>query len=189
MLLTSLEDVRELIVGLGYIKDGKEPMSRFWCPRLFGLSAAVIALSVDWWLKIQAREFIPDFGGEIEVTPYISLVLVKNTGISFGLLATEGGTVQPLVWITSLGLAVVTIWAFLSTNALEATAYGLIVGGGLGNTLDRVLFGGVTDFIYVSSGSIAFPVFNGADVFITSGAFGILFISIRNLYSSHSTVN
>lgn len=132
----------------------------------------------------QATKYFIFFGlgleqrGQIDVLPPL-LVLKRgyNTGINFGLFSDAGYSAK---WIL-IGIALViciglVAWARrgLSTR-LEFACAGLIVGGALGNALDRVFHPGVLDFLNMSCCGIQNPyIFNFADVFIFVGAFGLL---------------
>lgn len=149
----------------------------------FGLTVAAIACAIDQGSKLYLV-FVYDLAANpTRLGPYFDFVLTKNTGISYGLFASEGAMGQ---WIL-LGFkaaAVVLLWAWLSRaeNRLTALSLGLIVGGALGNAIDRVAYGWVVDFVFfhVSGANWRFNwyVFNLADVAIVAGVIGLLYESL-----------
>ncbi|MDP8915886.1 MAG: signal peptidase II [Pseudomonadota bacterium] len=135
----------------------------------YALAAAVLVLdqlSKLWvleGLKLEER-------GSIEVLPILSLSMVWNRGVSFGLLQAQQDLARWGLAAFSAAVAVaLVLWARRVQRPLLATALGLIIGGAVGNLIDRVRFGAVADFIDVS-GLGFFPwVFNVADSAITIG--------------------
>ena len=109
----------------------------------------------------------------IPVTGFFNLVLGFNTGVSFGLFG------QAPAWLLmAFTLAIVAgllVWIHRSDSRLTASALGLVVGGALGNLLDRLRQGAVTDFLDFYIGSYHWPAFNLADVAIVCGG-GLLLV-------------
>jgi signal peptidase II len=107
----------------------------------------------------------------VEIMPMFNLVLTWNRGVSFGLFA-MGTDLGP--WILSILalviVAVLLVWLRAAEGKLIAVALGLIVGGAIGNVIDRVIYGAVVDFLDVYWGSYHWPAFNVADSGITVGA-------------------
>jgi signal peptidase II len=134
----------------------------------FVIAAAVIVADqvVKYWilsiLHLQEGESLP-FAGPIHLTG------VWNHGVSFGFLQAQVDLVRWLLAIFSLAVAAMLAgWVRTTERAMFATAVGLVIGGALGNAIDRVRFGAVADFIDVTR--IYFPwVFNVADSAITIG--------------------
>ena len=111
-----------------------------------------------------------------ELTPIFDLAMVCNPGISFGLL---GGDSQLKRWLLTAFAAIMclVIWNFLSKeeNRLTRLSFALIIGGAIGNGIDRILNGAVTDFVHVADLLPFFPwVFNVADSAITIGVIGLI---------------
>ena len=154
----------------------------FWGP-VSRLGAVVAALTFvadqlnKWWLlavfDIAGR-------GRVTVLPFLDLVYVKNQGISYGLLTQDGFLGQ---WLLT-GFAIVcstamTIWlARGDTGRLLAVSLGLIIGGAMGNALDRALAGGVHDFYSLHAFGFYWYVFNIADAAIVAGVLGLLYDSL-----------
>ena len=153
-----------------------------WGPlSCFGLSIALATLVVDqahkWWMLIGYR--IQD-KGRVEVTPFLDLVFVKNTGVSYGLFLQDTRQGQ---WLLALfaGLAVLAMALWLArgvTDRLVAGSLGLIMGGALSNAIDRILLGGVADFFSLHAYGFYWYVFNLADVAIVAGVAGLLYDSL-----------
>ena len=92
----------------------------------------------------------------------------RNNGITFGLFGEVPWWALTGVALTVTALLLLMMWR--ATRAPEATAYGLIAGGALGNVIDRVRFGAVTDFLDFHLGTYHWPAFNLADVAVVTGA-------------------
>ena len=148
-----------------------------------GLSIALVTLVLDqvhkWWMldiyQIQHRE-------RVTLTPFLDLVFVLNQGISYGLLAQQGAAAQ---WILA-GFAVcaalaLALWlAGGSSGRVWAISLGLLIGGAIGNAMDRVRLGGVADFFSMHAFGFYWYVFNIADVAIVAGIAGLLYDSFTS---------
>lgn len=121
------------------------------------------------------------FGEVIPVTPFFDLVLVFNRGAAFSFLADHSGWQR---WFFT-GLAVVISGWLLALmhrhrdERLLPAAFALIIGGALGNGLDRAWYGAVVDFVHFHWGSFSWYIFNIADVAIVVGVLGLLYESFR----------
>lgn len=138
------------------------------------LGTAVLAAATDQASKWAILEHVMIPPRIIEVAPFFNLSLGFNRGVSFGMFG--DGTVGP--WLLSgLALAIVAFllrWAARSTSRTEATALGAIVGGALGNVIDRVRQGAVTDFLDFHALGWHWPAFNLADAAIFCGVATLL---------------
>lgn len=133
-------------------------------------AAAVVAavLVADQVTKAIVRADIAP-GEHVEVLPFLDLVHVRNDGIAFGAL---GGSSVVLVLVT---LAMIGIVAFFATHPTRRGAWltaGLLLGGALGNVIDRIHQGHVTDFFKIPH----WPAFNVADIAITFGVLSLFFV-------------
>lgn len=145
---------------------------RLAAPRLFyrmcGLSAVVILL--DQVSKLWIFRVLLEQQAEIVVLPIFSLVKRYNTGISFSVFATDHATgpwiFALLATIIALGLLV---WLSQTADRLPAVGLALVVGGAIGNVIDRVREGAVMDFLLFHWRDWAWPAFNLADTAITIG--------------------
>jgi signal peptidase II len=121
--------------------------------------------------------------GPVRLGPFFDLVLTRNTGISYGLFQTQGALGQGVL-LAVKALAVVLLWIWLShaRGRLAALSLGLIIGGAVGNAIDRLAYGWVADFVFfhVSTATWRFEwyVFNLADVAIVAGVIGLLYESL-----------
>lgn len=109
----------------------------------------------------------------LPLLPGFNLTFLRNDGVTFGLLGDVPWWALALVGVAVCGLITMMMWR--STRRIEAMAYGLIVGGALGNIIDRLRFGAVTDFLDFYVGNTYWPAFNIADVAIVTGV-ALLFV-------------
>ncbi len=144
----------------------------------------VLTRAVTGWLALAAGVALLDqlakyaishtlvHGRDIAVTPFFNLVLVYNSGAAFSFLSTASGWQREFF----IGVAVVaSVWIgyLLVRHAGERLfcfALALILGGAIGNVIDRVRIGAVVDFLHFHAGGYSFPAFNLADAAITLGA-------------------
>ena len=130
---------------------------------------------IDRFSKIKIINYILSNNNSIYVNNYLNLDLVWNTGIGFGFLALDGGTLYHLIsliiFIVILGLIFFIIKSSLES---EKFLYSMILGGALGNFYDRALYFAVPDFIDIHFNDYHWFTFNIADIFISLGI--ILFI-------------
>ena len=150
-----------------------------WGPlSLLGLGIAIVTVALDqvhkWWMlgvyEIQNK-------GRVAVTPFLDLVYVKNTGISYGLFLQERRQGQwMLAGFAGLGRLAMAVWLARGvTTRLVAASLGLVMGGAAGNAIDRVALGGVADFFSLHAFGFYWYVFNLADVAIVAGVVGLLY--------------
>lgn len=143
-------------------------------PARRGLGVAVLLMALDQLTKQAVLLQIPE-GRTITVLPILDFVLVWNTGISYGLFDGSGGFGRTA--LSLLGLLIAGFLLFLmarTSRKWERLGFGLIIGGALGNIVDRVIYGGVIDFISFHVANYYWYVFNLADVWITLGVVLIL---------------
>jgi signal peptidase II len=133
-----------------------------------GLGVAAGVVLLDQLSKAAMLAMLDD---PIVVTPFLNLVVVWNRGVSFGMFD-SAGAYGP--WLLSgLALAVVAAllwWLRRVEQPFVAVALGLVIGGALGNVIDRVRFGAVFDFLDVHVAGYHWPAFNVADSAICIGA-------------------
>lgn len=139
--------------------------------RYLFLSLGVIVL--DQWTKWLVEAHLPHHAAHPLIPGFLNLTHVRNTGVAFGLFASDG--VGSGTWLlTLLGLAALTavgiyFWYAPARDRLLLVALALVVGGAVGNLIDRVSSGAVTDFIDVYVGTHHWPSFNVADSAISIG--------------------
>jgi len=149
-----------------------------------GLAVAAAAAALDQAVKLWLL-FVFDLGGRgmVTLTPFLDLVLTWNPGISYGLFRQEGPLGQWLL-LALKAIAVILLWIWLARapNRLTALSLGLIIGGAIGNAIDRFAYGAVVDFVlfHVTTASFRFDwyVFNLADAAIVAGVIGLLYETV-----------
>ena len=148
-----------------------------------GVIAAVTALVLDQASKLWLL-FVFDIArrGAVQVTPFFDLVLAWNVGISFGWFQNDSFLAQAvLTAIKAVAVIVLAVWMARSRNWLATVALGLIIGGAIGNAIDRVAYGAVVDFalfhVQIGENTFNWYVFNVADVAIVAGVAALLYDS------------
>ncbi len=149
-----------------------------------GLSAALITAALDQATKLWLL-FVFDLPGRgrVAVTPFLDLVLAWNTGISYGLFQQAGPLGQwALFALKVIAVVLLGLWLARSGSRLSGLALGLIIGGAIGNAIDRVAHGAVMDFVllHISAATWTYEwyVFNLADMAIVAGVAGLLYESL-----------
>ncbi len=162
-------------------------MSRFLCGPLtrFGLVVAALACLIDQASKLYLLRVVDLAAkGPIGLGPFFDLVLTRNTGISYGLFQTSGALGAWVLLAVKI-VAVILLWVWLARahDRLTALSLGLIIGGAIGNGIDRVAYGWVADFVYFHINTahwrFSWYVFNLADAAIVAGVIGLLYESLR----------
>ncbi|MGH6742826.1 MAG: signal peptidase II [Bradyrhizobium sp.] len=148
-----------------------------------GIIAAITTLLLDQASKLWLL-YVFDIGhrGTVQVTPFFDLVLAWNIGISFGWFQNDDQIAQlALMVVKALAVIALAIWMARSRTLLATIALGLIIGGAVGNAIDRFAYGAVVDFalFHVQIGGKTFNwyVFNLADVAIVAGVIALLYDS------------
>ena len=118
---------------------------------------------------------------DIKLLPFLNIVFVRNTGVSFGMFSEWGILGRYFFSIFSIVVgSFLILLAIFSDKKVFRISLGLIASGALGNAIDRVYFGGVIDFIDFFIYNFHWPAFNFADIFITIGVVLLLFDNIFN---------
>ena len=144
---------------------------------MIGAFTAITAFGIDQATKALVIANAATLNTGITVFPGFNLIHVRNYGVTFGLL-------NGVPWwsLAVLALAVcilLTVLLVRSNSLIESLAYGAIIGGALGNVLDRVRYRSVTDFLDFYVGSLHWPTFNMADVFVVCGVGALLIAQQR----------
>jgi signal peptidase II len=148
-----------------------------------GVIAAIAVLVLDQASKLWLlRVFDIGHLGAVRVTPFFDLVLAWNPGISFGWFQNDSTVAQiGLMVIKAVAVIVLAIWMARSRTLLATVALGLIIGGALGNAVDRFAYGAVVDFalfhLRIGGNTYNWYVFNLADVAIVAGVAALLYDS------------
>ena len=148
------------------------------------LAAAALIVGADQWVKALITRSIPPGSSVSVISGLISLTHVQNRGVAFGLMA----GISPIL----MTLAALTLIVLLSYNKGRRTwsrasslGFALMVGGAIGNLLDRIRFGFVVDYLDVH----VWPVFNLADAAIVTGAGLVLLALLRSGAGADSEVS
>ena len=146
-----------------------------------GLVLAAIVASLDqaskYWLVHLSG--LGDSGGRLAYGPFVDLVYLRNPGVSYSMFELKGVAGQWL--LTAIAVAVsagIVLWLRRVTQRTTAIALGLVLGGAIGNAIDRPLMGGVVDFVSLHAAGCYWYVFNVADVAIVAGAALLLYESV-----------
>ena len=116
----------------------------------------------------------------VRLGPYFDVVMARNPGISYSLLSARSAIGRwGLVAFVVLASGLIAWWLWRTTTRLVGVALGLILGGAIGNAIDRFSYGWVADFYYFHVGSFHWYVFNLADVAIVAGVILLLLDALR----------
>ncbi len=134
----------------------------------------VVAIGLDQWIKylVETRLALHE---PVEMLPFLALFRTYNTGIAFSMLDSFGD-----IGLIAVSVCVVAFVLYLAAKTapgqiLARIGFALIVGGALGNLIDRAVYGHVIDYILFHTPVWSFAVFNLADAFITVGAVVVVF--------------
>ena len=148
-----------------------------------GVIAAIVVLALDQASKLWLL-FVFDIAhrGAVAVTPFFDLVLAWNVGISFGWFQNDSAVAQIILMaIKAVAVIVLAVWMAWSRTLLATLALGLIIGGAIGNGIDRFAYGAVVDFalfhLQIGEKTYNWYVFNLADVAIVAGVAALLYDS------------
>jgi signal peptidase II len=148
-----------------------------------GIIAALAVLVLDQATKLWLL-FVFDIAhrGAVKVTPFFDLVLAWNVGISFGWFQNDSPFAQlALMIIKAVAVIILAIWMARSRTLIATIALGLIIGGAIGNAIDRFAYGAVVDFalfhVQIGGKHFSWYVFNLADVAIVAGVAALLYDS------------
>ena len=110
--------------------------------------------------------------------PFLNFYLVWNTGIGFGLISLESNIMYHMLTAIILVINIVLIVFLIKSSGITAYLIALIIGGSLGNLFDRIYYYAVPDFIDLHFRDFHWFIFNVADIFITVGIIGLIFIEL-----------
>ena len=148
-----------------------------------GIIAAIAVLGLDQASKLWLlRVFDIGHRGAVKVTPFFDLVLAWNPGISFGWFQNDSPTTQiVLMLVKAVAVLILALWMARSRTLVATLALGLIIGGAVGNAIDRFAYGAVVDFalfhVHIGGNTFNWYVFNLADVAIVAGVAALLYDS------------
>jgi len=149
-------------------------------PFRLGVLIALATLALD-----QASKLYLLFGYDLPVreplvlAPFLELLVVWNRGISYGLFQQDTEVGRWALLAISIAAAIgLSVWMARAASRLLAMSLGLIVGGAVGNAIDRLAYGAVFDFVHFHVGSFSWYVFNIADAAIVAGVVGLVYDSL-----------
>lgn len=147
---------------------------------LLGLLLLLVTLSLDQWSKHAMLEMLAGMYQPIALTSFFDVVLVWNRGISFGMLAGQGVPYM-LVALSVFIMVILVVWMYRSPSKLVGCALGCVMGGAIGNVIDRLRYGAVVDFLDFHIGAHHWPAFNLAD---SSIFIGVVLLCISSMLSA-----
>ena len=141
------------------------------------------------WTMTESRQFFLLYSfnleskGRLYVTPFMDFIMVYNPGISYGIFG-GGGEIQRWILVVLSGLIIsyLIYWIRSSTSKFLSFGLCLIIGGALGNMVDRIIYGKVVDFISLHVFDYYWYVFNIADIAIVSGGLSVLMFSTKDSF-------
>jgi signal peptidase II len=141
-----------------------------------GLSLALLllVLAADQLTKAWVLHRVDLSEGPLRVTPFMDITLVWNRGISYGLFQAEGAGRWVLVGFTVAAIAALLVWLIRARHPMVAFGLAAIVGGAIGNLIDRLVHGAVVDFVFLHAAGFNWYVFNIADAAIVLGVVALL---------------
>jgi signal peptidase II len=172
-------------MGPGFRGDDGGAWGNAMSPHLrSGILTALAVLIADQASKLWLLFSLDIAGrGVVRVTPFFDLVLAWNTGISLGLLQSDSATAQALLLaFKAVAVIVLAVWMARSQTRIATIALGLIIGGAIGNVIDRLAWGAVVDFAHfhvkLGDKDLSWYVFNLADTAIVVGVAALLYDSL-----------
>ena len=157
------------------VRDADQGMGRWlgWAVA----AAILVSDQISKWLILDL--FSDATQSYFEITPFFNIVLAWNPGISFGMFGDAGEHGDTVLIVLTLAIAVgLAVWLMRAETRLSALALGLIIGGAIGNVIDRFRFGAVTDFLDLHVLGYHWPAFNVADSAIVIGAVVLMWESL-----------
>ena len=154
-------------------------VSRSRTGAILWFALALLVILADQASKAWANDVLA--ASWIQVTGFFNLVLLRNTGSAFSVLADAGGWQKLLFSAVAIGVSAAmaaVIWKH-SAEKLAPAAAALVLGGAIGNLIDRLMLGSVTDFIDLHIGEIHWPAFNIADSAIVLGVIFFILIELK----------
>ena len=122
---------------------------------------------------------------DIFINSFLSLILVWNSGIGFGLLSFDQSIAYNLISTLIVIINLLIIYMIIKSNDLKSYFLIMVLGGSLGNLFDRMYYSAVPDFIDINYGEFHWFIFNVADIFITFGIICLIFAELMNYKSEN----
>jgi len=145
----------------------------------FGIVVFIFCL--DRISKLYILSILENFGNvDIKINSFISLIMVWNTGIGFGLLSFDQQNIYNFITIFIGIINLLILYIIIKSDDVRIYYFLIILGGSLGNLFDRIYYSAVPDFIDISYKGYHWFIFNVADIFITLGIICLIFFEILN---------
>ncbi|MGX5826584.1 signal peptidase II [Mesorhizobium sp. 43Arga] len=144
---------------------------RSWSPYAL---LVVAAIALDQWIKHLVETGLP-FQEKLDLVPFLALFRTYNTGIAFSMFSSFGDTGLVVIAVLVVAFVLYLATRTPSGQVIARTGFALIIGGALGNLIDRAVYGHVIDYILFHTPVWSFAVFNLADAFISVGAALVVF--------------
>ena len=135
---------------------------------------AIDRLSKIYLINLQTNGTDIDF----YIYPFLNFYLVWNTGIGFGLASMETGIYYHILTFIILIINLLLLYFLFKSKGIYTYLFAMIIGGSLGNLFDRIYYYAVPDFIDLHLGNFHWFIFNIADIFITLGIIGLIFVEL-----------
>ncbi len=146
------------------------------------LGLALLLFILDQFTKVLILGYY-QLGDSTYVTSFFNIVRVHNPGAAFSFLASASGWQRWFFTALGIAAAVFILWMLRSHHHQKLFAFSMacLLGGAVGNVVDRLLHGYVVDFVQLHYAGCAFPAFNVADAAITAGAIGMILDELRRV--------
>ena len=142
-------------------------------------SLVILIFLLDRISKIYVINLDKKFpGSEIFASKYLNINLIWNEGIAFGLLSFDQENLYNLLTLLIILIILIIFLMILKSSGLKKIALMMILGGALGNVIDRILYKAVPDFIDFHVGNFHWFIFNVSDIFITLGVIGMVILEL-----------
>ena len=147
---------------------------------IFNFFFVIFIFLLDRLSKVTLINKLANFDeDEYEITSYLSLNLIWNDGIAFGLLSLEDKFYYNLLSTIIIIVILIIFYLMIKSKGIEKYAYIMLLGGSLGNIFDRLFYSKVPDFIDLHFNNFNWFIFNVADIFITLGVILLIYLEFR----------
>jgi signal peptidase II len=160
------------------MKKSNRDYMKSWPLFLGPLFLALLVIVLDQWSKVEILRLFSEPRGVLTITPFFNLVLVFNKGVSFGLFNNTHVMSDFFALVATAVTVALILWLSRVKEALSAVALGLLIGGAVGNIIDRLRIGAVVDFLDFHVYDWHWPAFNVADSAVVVGVALLLLQSL-----------
>ena len=146
---------------------------------IFYFFITLLIFILDRISKIYVINIAETYGKvDIYLNQFVSIILVWNTGIGFGLLSFEKQFMYNLITLIIVSVNFVILYLGIKSNNFKGLLFFVILGGSLGNLFDRLYYSAVPDFIDINYNNFHWFIFNVADIFISTGIICLIFVEL-----------